>query len=258
MNPILSVCDQVNTNANAVNLLINPLNPPKNDGRLLVYCVNGRRMIHCYDPSHVIKVLRNNLEKKDLVHNITKRWQIGDSNSSVSSPSTQRASWDHISKMYRMDLECPERLLLKLTDEHLAPKKYKMKVSLATEVFSNTCGKTMQDCIQQKQLPEHFTGTAQILWFFNDIFDSMNCSEQKKVDSPQLKYPVKENSIHFSFWEYALSALPKMNFVNKLDGKVNNGSSVLKKVESTIKGYAEFSKACIGLGISSIAIRYLH
>lgn len=240
-----------------MNLLINPVNPPKNDGRLLVYYVNGRRMIHCYDPSHVIKVLRNNLETKDLVHNITGRCKKDALNNQVSTASSQRASWVHIFDLYRMDLQSPQRLLPKLTAEHLEPKKYKMKVSLATEIFSNTCGTVMLNCIEKKLLPGNFDGTAQILLFLNDIFDSMNCSEPKKANPnrPQLKYAVKENSIHFSFWEYAVTVLQKMNFVNKSDGKVNNRSSVLKKLESTIKGYSEFSKTCFGLGISSIDIR---
>lgn len=242
-----------------MNLLINPVNPPKNDGRLLVYHANGRRIIHCYDPSHVIKVLRNNLEKKDLVHNMTKRWQVGDLNNNVSPSSSQRASWYQIDKMYRMDLKSPQRLLLKLSDEHLTPNKYKMKVSKATEIFSNTCGTVMLDAIEEKRLPPHYAGTAQVLLFLNDIFDSLNCSEHKEVDPEraQLKYPVKENSLHFSFWEYALTVLQKMHFVNKDDGKINNRSSVLKKVESTIKGYTEFAKTCFELGISSVNIRYL-
>lgn len=156
MNPILSVCDQVNTNANTVNLLINPVDPPKNDGRLLVYYVNGRRMIHCYDPSHVIKVLRNNLETKDLVHNITGRCKKDALNNQVSTASSQRASWVHIFDLYRMDLQSPQRLLPKLTAEHLEPKKYKMKVSLATEIFSNTCGTVMLNCIKKKTIAGEF------------------------------------------------------------------------------------------------------
>lgn len=248
LNPILSVCDQINVNANTVNLLINSVNPPKTDGRLLVYYVNGRRMIHSYDPSHLIKVVRNNWQLKDLIHNIIKRWRMGDSNNNVSSTSSEFASWDHIFDLYR------KRLLPKLSDEHLTPNKYKMKVSLATELFSNTCGTVMLNCIKDKQLPEYYDGTAQFLLFMNDIFDSMNGSKQQKGDT--LKCAVKENSIHFSFWEYALSVLPKMSFVNKSDGKVNNGSSVLKKLESTIRGYVEFSKTCIKLDIPAVSIRY--
>lgn len=162
--------------------------------------------------------------------------------------SSQTCSWDHIFELYRMDTQSTQRLLPKLSDEHLAPKKLKMKVSLATQVFSSSVQ------LQENKLPKHFAGTAQVLMFMNDVFDSMNGSEHLNGDT--LKCAVKTNSIHFSFWEYALTILPKMSFITKSDGKVNNRSSVLKKLESTIRGYVEFSKICLRSGISKVSIRY--
>lgn len=167
--------------------------------------------------------------------------------------SSQTCSWDHIFELYRMDTQSTQRLLPKLSDEHLAPKKLKMKVSLATQVFSSTCGSVMLNCIQQNKQPKHFAGTAQVLLFMNDVFDSMNGSEHLNGDT--LKCAVKTNSIHFSFWEYALTILSKISFITKSDGKVNNRSSVLKKLESTIRGYVEFSKICLRSGISKVSIR---
>lgn len=250
LNPLLSVCDQVNTNSNTVNLLVNPGKPAKNDGQFLVYSVNGRRMIHCYDPSHLIKTVRNNLETKDLIHKIANRWCQGFTNIAGFS---QTASWEHISELYRMDKQSTQRLLPKLSDEHLAPNKLKMKVSLATQIFSNTCGSVMMNCIEEKKLPKHFDGTAQVLLFMNDIFDSINGSKKYKGDT--LKSAVQTGSIHFSFWEYAVSVLSEMSFINKSDGSANNRSSVLKKLESTIRGYVEFTKTCLRLDIPQIEIR---
>lgn len=86
----------------------------------------------------------------------------------------------------------------------------------------------------------------------NDVFDSMNGSDEI---GETLKCAVTENSIHFTFWEYALSVLSKMSFVNKLNGKADNRSSVLKKLESTIKGYIQFSKTCFRLDISKVSLR---
>lgn len=241
----------MNTNANTVNSLINPNGKPNNQGQLLVYYVNGRKIIHSYDPSHLIKTVRNNLETKDLVHGIIKCWRDGDTN--TIGPLVT-ASWDHIFALYRMDLKSTQRFLPKLTNEHLKPTKFKMRVSYATQVFSKTCGTVMLRCIQENKIPSHYANTAQILLFMNDIFDSINGSENNKEGT--LKSAVQANSIHFSFWEYALSMLSKMNFVNKSDGKVNNRSSVLKKIESTIRGYMELSKICFELDIPKVSIRY--
>lgn len=242
----------MNTNANSVNLLINPNGGiTRNQGQLLVYYVNGRQIIHGYDPSHLLKTVRNNMETKNIVHAIAERWSDDDE---IAVTVKKIASWDHIYKLYTDDTKSPQRLLLKLTDEHLAPKKYKMKVSLASQVFSETCGTEMLRCIQNKKLPAHFDGTAQLLLFINDIFDSMNGSVHQKEGT--LKSAVQANSIHFSFWEYALSMLSKMNFVNKDDGKINNRSTVLKKLESTIRAFMAFSKVCFELDIPKVSIRY--
>ncbi|XP_037039348.1 uncharacterized protein LOC119076598 [Bradysia coprophila] len=159
--------------------------------------------------------------------------------------------------MYRKDSETQTsmRKLVKLTDEHLAPVKLKMKVSLATQIFSNACGSVMLDFIEENKLPQDFAGTAQLLFLMNDIFDSMNGSEKQEIESDTLKSAVKMNSIHFSFWNHALTVLPKMYFIDKTDGKVNNRSSVLKKLESTLRGYVEFSTSCLQLDVPQVSIR---
>lgn len=257
------MCDQCSTNASTVNTLVNPVSPStKQHGDLLQYKVNGHQLIHCYDPSHIVKVARNNFEKKNLAHCISKRWQAGekdadaddaeDANDNIGS--LQIAAWDDLNELYRMDLRSTQRRLPKLTDEHLKPSKSKMKVSLATQVFSNTCGTVMLQYVEQGILPEHSTSTAKLLLFMNDLFDSLNGSIHQHGDT--LKSAVTENSIHFEFWDYALSMLQKMFFVDKYTGEINNQSSVLKKIESTIRGYKEIAKICFDSNIPFLNIRY--
>lgn len=233
-----------------MNTLVNPARPStKQLGGLLKYKVNGHQLIHGYDPSHLVKVTRNNFEKKNLAHFISKRWQAGDEDNIGS---LQIAAWDDLNVLYRMDLRSTQRRLEKLTDEHLKPVKLKMKVSLATQVFSNTCGSVMLQYVEEGILPEDFTSTAELLLFMNDLFDSINGSG----DGDTLKSAVTENSIHFEFWDYALLMLQNMFFVDKFTGERNNYSSVLKKFESTIRAYKEIAKICFDLKIPSINIRY--
>lgn len=184
------------------------------------------------------------------MHFIPERWPTDNKNNIGSQ---QIASWDHILALYQMDSQSAQRRLPKLTDEHLAPNKLKMKVSLATQIFSNTCGTFMLRCIEQNKLPKHFADTAKLLLFFNDLLDSMNGSEE---EDDTVKSAVIANSVHFDFWEYALSILPKMSFVDKFTGEINNRSSVLKKTESTVRGYKEFAKTCDKLNIAKVSIRY--
>lgn len=241
--PIMSVCDQTNTNASSINELSNPNKPSQQQtGDLIKYVVNGKKIIHCFDPSHLIKVMRNNLETKDLVHFIEKRWRKGwksdDSNGTL-----QIASWDHLQALFRLDLRSTERKVPKLTEEHLRPIKDKMKVSVATQAFSNTCGSVMHNSVQKGLLPPYCTSTARLLLFVNDLFDSINCCENDRGNN-ELRQPVKPKSVHFEFWDYALEQLPHMFFIDKATGERNNRSSVLKKFESTIRGYKAITKLC--------------
>jgi hypothetical protein len=196
--------------------------------------------------------VRNNFETKNLGHFISKRWQAGDKDNFGS---LQFAAWDDLDELYRMDLRSTKRRLPKLSEEHLKPSKLKMKVSLATQVFSNTCGTVMLRYIEKGVLPKHFTSTAQLLLFMNDLFDSLNGSENHPGDS--LLSAVTANSIHFEFWDYALSLLPNMFFVDKYTGERNNGSSCLLRIESTIRGYKELANKCFSMNIPKINIRYL-
>ncbi len=247
------MCDQCNTNSCTVNNLANPNNvSSQQTGCLLKYKVNGHEIIHCYDPSHLIKTVRNNLETKNLAHFIPKRWQAGDEENYGP---LQIASWGDLQKLYDLDKRSTQRSLPKLTDEHLKPEKMKMKVSHATQVFSATCGSVMLEYIEQSILPAHFTSTAQLMLFMNDLFDSINGCD-RYVDT--LKSAVTSTSIHFEYWEYALSMLQNMFFVDKQTAERNDRSSVLKKFESSIRGYMEIVKISFDAGVTKVNIRYIH
>lgn len=237
--------------------MINPNRPHiSSNGILLQYKIRGNTIIHCYDGPHLIKVVRNNFEKKDLTHHVDKRCEISGSKNvqCLKKSKPQRASWSHVKTLYELDCLSSYRLLPKLTDEHLKPEKNKMKVSDATQIFSKTVGEVMLLYTAGNQVPRNFSETANILLFFNDLFDSINGGGEPQRDS--LKGSIDENSIHFAYWEYALSELSNMNFVNVLDGKVNNASTVLRKFKSTIRGYIEITRICLNANMQEVALRY--
>lgn len=221
------------------------------DGGLLSYKIRNNTIYHCFDPPHLIKVIRNNLETKNLKHFVTHRWKRS---KNVNIHKEQFASWDHILALYSLDSGSTRRLVPKITEEHVRPSKLKMKVSVATQVFSATCAKVMLLLAEQKALPTNVCGTAEILYFFNDLFDSMNGSQTSQNET--LRGSVNEHSPHFEFWEYALSMLSKMSFIEKTTGNSNNRSTILKKFQSTIRGYVEITKICMNLNMVNVAIRY--
>lgn len=206
---LVSTCDQARVNVKAIHDLMksnsNQIKIPA--GGLLSYKIRGHTIIHCYDPPHLLKGIRNNLITKKLTHHITKRWNVDDT-----SIHGQRrmASWKHIKESYNYSVKANPKQLPNISAEHIEPKKSKMKVSHAAQIFSQTFGNMMLKCSANRVLPSRFADTAEIQLFFNDLFDSFNGSCAS--GNNQLKGPVTESSIHFSFWKYALCMLSKMEW----------------------------------------------
>lgn len=256
----MSVCDQIHSNGLAVRELIDPncltKKGNKYTGELLKYCIDGVSIIHCFDLSHLIKVVRNNFITKDLRHCIPDRWDISHwSYVTTDEDESYVASWNDIEDTYLFDLEGTERLLKKITDEHLKPNRLKMKVKVATQVLSATFGKAMLNYSKRKYLQRDCSGTAQVLFFFNDLFDSLNGGGAPQCDS--LKGSINEDSIHYVYWFYALRMLSTMNFVDRDTGTINNRSSVIKKFMSTIRGYIEVTTICLNLNMKEVSLRYI-
>lgn len=247
----MSVSDQVPTNESTVNRLMDR-DFTRTPGCLLKYKVLGRTIIHCYDASHWIKVVRNNFEVKDLRHCIDKRFDVACHHTTGKQ---QVASWEDVKALYELDRTGCHRFLPKITEQHIKPTKLKMKVCVATEVFSQTYGTVMLHCVEKEQIPAKSSGTAQLLLFINDLFDSLNGSGPVQI--ADLKGSIDENSVHFVFWEYALLMLSKMNFIDKTTGNINTRSTVLKRIESTIRGYQEVTRICFNLNINEVSLRYL-
>lgn len=259
-----SVCDAVATNIAAVNKLINPSCRRGNTtGTLLEYTINGSKIIHCFDPPHLIKSLRNNLLVKDLKHcvsfNETKFKPNGTIVWNEKSKVKRVASWKDVRNFYEFNNNQNGlfNLIPKITDEHINPDRRKMKVNLATQVFSGTYGRNMYLCSKRKQLSNNdCIGTAAIMLFFNDVFDSVNGDGVLEPD--KLTGSLTRESKHFKFWDYAIKMLDTMTFTENLKTGKPNKSNVLKHFMTTLKGLREISERLFQLGFQSIPLRQLN
>lgn len=250
-----SVCDQAN--AATINALVasNPERKNKiNSGQLLTYKLDESIVIHLYDAPHLLKGTRNNLQTKNLWHSVVKRWSSSNMKFKSKSDANRKsvASWKDVSDMYESTYEGSRKLLPKITSEHINPDKLKMKVSTACQVFSQTFGNVLIQCSKNNQQRRDYTGTGQILLFFNDLFDSVNGSN---VKTNTLRSPVTANSEHFDYWDFALNELAKMKFVDKVSGKTASPTKNIQNWQSTIRGYSELSRKCLELGMKEIALR---
>lgn len=132
---LATVCDQGTTNVSAINELIEERRVDyirKNlNFKHQIFEVNGKEIIPIFDTPHLIKGIRNNLITKNLKCIIEDEVKI--------------AKWDHLIKLHE---ENPSykgiRLIKNLTEAHIDPKKIpKMKVKMATQIFSQTVATSM-------------------------------------------------------------------------------------------------------------------
>ena len=146
------VCDQGATNIAALRLLGFSKNSP--------YFPNPSidRKIHViFDPPHLIKSIRNNLQR----HNIDINGEI--------------VSWQHIQSLYNLDKINSVRLVPKLTDRHLDPGPLlSMKVKLATQVFSYQVATALYCCSNTNLLPLSVLPTARFVERMDTLFDILN------------------------------------------------------------------------------------
>lgn len=89
------------------------------------------KLIHFYDPPHLLKGVRNNLLNKNVVFTL-------DGNE-------MEARWGDIIELHELDTNIQDvRMLPRLTSEHIIPSKIKkMKVKYAVQVFSERVSSVM-------------------------------------------------------------------------------------------------------------------
>lgn len=250
-----SVCDAVGTNVAAIKALMQPMSSrlPRSSLKYLEYRVRDTAIIHYFDPPHLIKTIRNNMLTKDLYHYVATKTNTGKTTEKISwdnqNKVEKKASWDHVKEFYTSTEGGINRLLENITPEHIEPKKKKMKVNVAVQVFSRTFGTTMRFYSEKKQ----FNGTADILIFFNEVFDSLNGGGLPSAKD-SLKGSIHVQSYHFTFWKYAVNMIQRMRFVPK-DPETQDRSRVLNDYVMTINGIVELTRRLFDLKIENVSLR---
>lgn len=134
----------------------------------IFFTVNGETIVPIYDPPHLIKGIRNNLIKKKLVWEKQSLKVI--------------AKWSDIKTAFEVDNVSGElRAMPKLTEGHINERK--IKVSYATQVLSYTVASAIAVFARSGTpasdgtcLEERAKDTAQIIHFWDKVFDSYNGS----------------------------------------------------------------------------------
>lgn len=206
----------------------------------------------------VLKSVRNNLLTKNLKHSVTEFYEPDYEIHEDDNEKEVFANWGDIKDFYEFDIKNSCRLVPKITNLHIEPENDKMKVSLASQVFSKSLGSIMHFCSQHNSVPNDSSRTAYLLLFVNNLFDSMNGGG--KPEAGTFRGPITDSNKfkYYKFWHYAISKLEKMDYIDPLTGDTNNRSTVIQKTISTIKGCMELTKICLSLGIKEVCLRRMN
>ncbi|RVE51568.1 hypothetical protein evm_003700 [Chilo suppressalis] len=246
---VATVCDQSTNNRQAIKLLVNEYHSAclrkGTEAKNNVFTINDQIIVPLYDTPHMLKCVRNNLLTKNLVYK---------------EKENKTAKWEHLELLLK---ENPGyrgmRLIPKLTDCHIVPQRIpKMKVKYASQVFSQTVANNMGYLADKGILPEACRDTADLLLFFDKLFDSVNGSYKKNIHSKPLLGPVKEKSIHHKVWNDAKSIIKTMKFVNKDTGKVESVPTLTNWVWTLDNIQVLLTKLKSDYGVTSVWMRHLN
>lgn len=197
--PKVIVCDQAPANQTVFKTLGVTKESP-------FFC-NERKLFALFDVPHLVKSIRNNFLCHDYI------W------------GNEQVSFSDVKNTYMIDKASKKsRSMLKITDIHIAPNSFqKMKVSLATQIFSNSVAATIKTVNSTGQLKsETAVATANFLTIVNNMFDSLN--SKRKFDANPFKHALSKNS------DLAIRAISdaKTLFLElkKITFKEKNGQSI--------------------------------
>ncbi|KAF2887368.1 hypothetical protein ILUMI_18808 [Ignelater luminosus] len=256
LNVIACICDQGATNARAVRMLLeesraNALRKGK-EYRNDIITADDATVIPLFDPPHLLKCIRNNLITKDL------RFTV-DGNTKI-------AKWSHIVDAYHIDVASGNlRLMPKLTELHVIPDKIKkMKVSICTQVFSRSVAAGINEfAITERHSADGKTimsadgmDTAELLKFFDDLFDSVNGGIGYKTLGKPLRNLTRTAgySLQKEMWDRAIPVIASMEFIpKKRSDRIK--PEVLKNWILTLHGFQLIRERLSNLGFKAFAAR---
>lgn len=130
------------------------------------FMVDDKNIIYMFDIPHLLKSTRNNFfSYKFLINN-----EVTDKR--------------YLEQMYSLDRQKQYRLAPRLSDEHIFPNNFqKMKVKLATQVFSHSVAVAMFTYIDFNVLPKEAQPTAEFIRKMNKFFDILNSSSLENFNA---------------------------------------------------------------------------
>lgn len=247
------ICDQGPNNVKAISLLreetrMQKISNNENWDDTVLY-IKDRPVLPLFDPPHLVKSTRNNFLNKNLSFTLNNKKMLG--------------SWSHIIKAYNIDKSNNIRVMRKITDQHIYKDKMrKMKVSIAAQIFSATVASAIKYCAISgiksadgaSELDASALDTAELLIFFDNLFDSTNGSFGQSSAGKPLRGFVSDKSAHVRFWRSAVNVLETMEFI-KSKPTDRSKPPVLNGWIKTIRGFIQINRILMVHGFKAFAPR---
>ena len=155
---------------------------------------NGCKYYYMYDTPHLMKSIRNNLQKYKFVFGEGKT-----------------ACWSDIESFFKLDQQQRFRLAPRLTSKHIElPAFSKMKVKYAVQVFSRSVASGLET--HAVLLSGHGSDTAEFISAFDDLFDALNSSQRSCVK--KFKCALSNNSEHLKMLQQKLDWFKSLTVID--------------------------------------------
>jgi DNA transposase THAP9 len=163
---------------------------------------SGSKYFYMFDPPHLLKSIRNNLQKYSLVFGGNKV-----------------ASWADIESFFKLDQQQRFRLAPRLTPKHIElPAFSKMKVKLAAQVISRSVASGLETHAVFKF--GHGSDTAEFITAFDDLFDALNSSQRNCIK--KFKCALSNSTEHIALFKQSLEMLKSLKAVDSHGNDVTN------------------------------------
>lgn len=170
------------------------------------FLMNGQKVWYLFDPPHLIKNTRNALLQNNII---------------IDTPTTRNdlIKWSHITELYGID-KAKERFrdAEKLSESHISPTdKEKMKVRFATQVFSSTVSRAINQYVENDIIEKSASATAIFLSNFDSLFDLCNSAAEHH---PHKKFMSAYRGEQFQkeFFTKMLEYIKRIKILNRNNG----------------------------------------
>lgn len=148
--------------------------------------VEGSEVLAFLDPCHLLKLVRNTLHDYQCL--------LDEDGAEI--------KWEYFKTLH--DLQCQEGLKLgnKLSNSHVFYSNQKMKVKLASQLFSDSVGDALRYCLLKNvEGFEGCDGTIRYVKMINKLFDILNSRNMRSRDFKQALNPLNVEQVKSFFTE---------------------------------------------------------